>query len=289
MASELVNGQGNSVRRIASGWDFWALCIGGCWLLLYFILKAWGEGGNEQTLHPVDRCEGAEPGAVYAVDVSLELLEVGSAGHFPSFNVLSPPIASQTYKLTLRRGLWMSWLPDINIAWASLGGVGGWRHSRICGELTLGSQTKCPLFPLPPAPNCLLSWPSCLESWWQASSFSVSKYEPGEDDVTVNKPFRGGWWMWGHHVWSMFTAEVLSTPRQVECSDWGVLQEVPNPQDLMPGDLRWSWCNHNSKWNCAWIIPKSSPLPPPPATHWHVEKLSSMKMSRVPEMLGTAT
>ena len=68
---------------------------------------------------------GAEPGAIYAVDMSLELLEVGSGGHFPSFNVLSPPVASQTYKLTLRRGLWMSWLPDVNIAWASLGGAGG--------------------------------------------------------------------------------------------------------------------------------------------------------------------
>ena len=74
--------------------------------VFYFILKAWG--GGEQTLDPVDRCVGAEPGAIYAVDMSLELLEVGSGGHFPSFNVLSPPIASQTYKLTLRRALWMS-------------------------------------------------------------------------------------------------------------------------------------------------------------------------------------
>lgn len=146
MASVLVNGQGNSVRRIASGWDFWALCIWGCWLLLYFSLFYFESlrGEEKQTLDPVDRCVGAEPGAIYAVDMSLELLEVGSGGHFPSFNVLSPPIASQTYKLTLRRALWKSWLPDINIAWA-LGGMSGLRHSQICGELTLGSQIKCPL------------------------------------------------------------------------------------------------------------------------------------------------
>lgn len=80
--------------------------VADCFCILFYFESL--RGGEKQTLDPVDRCVGAEPGAIYAVDMSLELLEVGSGGHFPSFNVLSPPIASQTYKLTLRRALWMS-------------------------------------------------------------------------------------------------------------------------------------------------------------------------------------
>ena len=87
---------------------------------------------------------GAEPGAIYAVDMSLELPEVGSGGHFPSFNVLSPPVASQTYKLTLRRGLWISWLPDVNIAWASLGGRVGEGILRFVESSPLAARLSAP-------------------------------------------------------------------------------------------------------------------------------------------------
>lgn len=47
MVSVLVRGHVNSIRRIASGWDFCALCIWGCWLLriLFWKPEKW-EGGT---------------------------------------------------------------------------------------------------------------------------------------------------------------------------------------------------------------------------------------------------
>ena len=54
---------------------------------------------------------------------------------------------------------------------------------------------------------------------------------------------------------------------------------VPNLWDLMPDDLKWSWCNNNrnklhDKRKVAWIILKPSSSSPLPQS---VEKFSSMK------------
>lgn len=62
------------------------------------------------------------------------------SGHFPSFKAISPLVASEACKPNLRGGLRMSWLLDVNAAWASLVGAG---NSLIGGAYTLGSQIGC--------------------------------------------------------------------------------------------------------------------------------------------------
>ena len=66
-------------------------------------------------------------------------------------------------------------------------------------------------------------------------------------------------------------------------------QGSPNSGILVPGDLRWSWCNLNrnkmpSKCNVLESSPNHLPLPP-----WFVEKLFSMNWSPMPPRLGTAS
>ena len=52
---------------------------------------------------------------------------------------------------------------------------------------------------------------------------------------------------------------------------------MPNLRDLVPHDLRWSWCNNNrNKVHNECNAPESSPNHPPPP--WSVEKLSSLKL-----------
>ena len=59
---------------------------------------------------------------------------------------------------------------------------------------------------------------------------------------------------------------------------------VPNLQDGMPDDLRWSWCNNNrNKVHSKCNTLESSWNQPPRST----EKLSSMKWSLVTKRLGT--
>ena len=52
---------------------------------------------------------------------------------------------------------------------------------------------------------------------------------------------------------------------------------IPNLWDLMPDDLRWSWCNNNRNKvhnKCNALESSRNHLPPP----WSVEKLSSLKL-----------
>ena len=52
---------------------------------------------------------------------------------------------------------------------------------------------------------------------------------------------------------------------------------IPNLWDLVPHDLRWSWCNNNrNKVHNEGHAPESSPNHPPPP--WSVEKLSPLKL-----------
>ena len=115
---------------------------------------------------------------------------------------------------------------------------------------------------------------------------TVWKGEMKKNDVTGGKgrvgtlrsPVLNGTFS-GYPMWSVY--------HQWSCqrSQWSHLW------DLMPGDLRWSWCDNNGKIVTISVMclnhPEASPQPPwSPASQW--KNCLPWNCSLVPERLGTA-
>ena len=86
--------------------------------------------------------------------------------------------------------------------------------------------------------------------------------------------------LWDFSLWFF-----ISSSHRKPCA---TEQGVPNLWDLMPGDLRWRWCNNTRNK----VHNKSHPLDlspnHPPARPWSVEKLSCMKPVPGAQGLGPA-
>lgn len=74
MASASVSGHVNSIRRIASGWGFWAPCTRGCWS---FHILFWKPEKEKKKNWPSWKMGSSRPEGICAVDTFLGLLEMG--------------------------------------------------------------------------------------------------------------------------------------------------------------------------------------------------------------------
>lgn len=141
MVSVLVGGHVNSIRRIASGWDFWAPCIWGCWSL--YILFYFGNPRKEKKTWPSWQMCKSRPWSHLCCRSIPWAPRDGKYWALPILYVRSPPVASRAWKLNLIDKLASCYKYRLEL----LGGGG----PQTCRKHTLGSQGKGPPFSL-----CLL-------------------------------------------------------------------------------------------------------------------------------------
>lgn len=184
---------------------------------------------RKRKLDPVDRCVGADPGAIYAIDTSLELREMGSSGHVPSIYVIRPP--------NLRRRLWMSWLLEVNTAWTffccwGVGSLHLWRAY-------LWQPGATSLFP-----RCLqgltASFPGlCGLKVDGKCVFPLGLWVSIADVVTAIVTPSRRWWLGGGGgggpMPPLLLMRFFPNQRWVEHSGWGALQNPTIREEVLVG------------------------------------------------------